>query len=109
MLSRKPGVWYGFQKPALVLANDVIFLATPSLSKDCTKCVQWIECQLSASQRMFLDYELRLCTRHREITIKELQSLVVFGCTALLFMVGATASTHDREEGWDNFLFVYTE
>ena len=46
---------------------------------------------------------------HREITIIELQSLVVFGCTALLFMVGATASTHDREEGWDNFLFVYTE
>ena len=36
---------------------------------------------------------------HREITIIELQSLVVFGCTALLFMVGATASTHDREEG----------
>ena len=60
MLSRKPGVWYGFQKPALVLANDVIFLATPGLSKDCTKCVQWIECQLSASQHMFLDYELRL-------------------------------------------------
>ena len=55
---------------------------------------------------------------HREITIIliELQSPVVFGCTALLFMVGATASTvqctHDREdseEGWDNFLFVYTE
>ena len=46
---------------------------------------------------------------HREITLIELQSLVVFGCTALLFMVGATASTHDREEGWDNFLFVYTE
>ena len=39
-------------------------------------------------------------SRHREITIIELQSLVVFGCTALLFMVGATASTHDREEGW---------
>ena len=46
---------------------------------------------------------------HREITIIELQSLVVFGCTALLLIVGATASTHDREEGWDNFLFVYTE
>ena len=46
---------------------------------------------------------------HREITIIELQSLVVFGCTALHFMVGATVSTHDREEGWDNFLFVYTE
>ena len=46
---------------------------------------------------------------HREITLIELQSLVVFGCTALLFMVGATASTHDREEGWDDFLFVYTE
>ena len=44
---------------------------------------------------------------HREITIIELQSLVVFGCAALLFMVGATASTQDREEGWDNFLFVY--
>ena len=40
---------------------------------------------------------------HREITLIELQSLIVFGCTALLFMVGATASTHDREEGWDNF------
>ena len=40
---------------------------------------------------------------HREITVIERQSLVVFGCTALLFMVGATASTctHDREEGWD--------
>ena len=24
-------------------------------------------------------------------------------------MVGATASTHDGGEGWDNFLFVYTE
>ena len=46
---------------------------------------------------------------HREITLIELQSLVVFGCAALLFMVGATASTHDREEGWDDFLFVYTE
>ena len=45
---------------------------------------------------------------HREITLIELQSLVVFGCTALLFIVGATASTHDREDGWDNFLFVYT-
>ena len=43
---------------------------------------------------------------HREITLIELQSLVVFGCTALLTMVGATDSTHDREEGWDNFLFV---
>ena len=47
--------------------------------------------------------------QHREITLIELQSLVVFGCAALLFMVGATASTHDREEGWDDFLFVYTE
>ena len=36
---------------------------------------------------------------HREITLIELQSLVVFGCTALLFMVGATASTHDRKRG----------
>ena len=44
--------------------------------------------------------------RHREIYIIELQSLVVFGCTALIFMVGATASTHDREKVWDNFLFV---
>ena len=43
---------------------------------------------------------------HREITIIELQSL---GCTALLFIVGSPASTHDREEWWDNFLFVYTE
>ena len=60
MLSIKPGVWYGFQKPALVLANDVIFLATPGLSMDCTKCVQWIECQLSASQRVFLDYEISI-------------------------------------------------
>ena len=50
-----------------------------------------------------------LPAEHREITLIELQSLVVFGCTALLFMVGATASTHDREEGWYNFLFVYTE
>ena len=46
---------------------------------------------------------------HREITIIELQSLVVFDCTALIFMVGATAITHDREEGWEKFLFVYTE
>ena len=46
---------------------------------------------------------------HREITIIELQSLVVLGCTALLFIKGATANTHDREEGWDNFLFVYAE
>ena len=47
---------------------------------------------------------------HREITVIELRSLVVFGCTALLIMVGATVQcTHDREEGWDNFLFVYTE
>ena len=51
----------------------------------------------------------RVGVDHREITVIELQSLVVFGCTALLFMVGATASTHDREEGWDDFLFVYTE
>ena len=60
---RKPGVWYGFPKPVLVLANDVIFLATSSLSKDCTKCVQWIESQLSASQCMFSDYgpRLRIC------------------------------------------------
>ena len=43
---------------------------------------------------------------HREITLIELQSLVDFGCTALLTMVGATDSTHDSEEGWDNFLFV---
>ena len=50
-----------------------------------------------------------LSPTHREITIIELQSLVVFGCTALLFMVGTTASTHDREAGWNNFLFVYTE
>ena len=71
MLSRKPGVWYGFQKPALVLANDVIFLATPGLSKDCTKCVQWIECQLSASQRMFLDYELRLRSEPESIDTKK--------------------------------------
>ena len=75
MLSRKPGVWYGFQKPALVLANDVIFLATPGLSKDCTKCVQWIECQLSASQRMFLDYELRLRSE-AFLSIKELEGLL---------------------------------
>ena len=40
------------------------------------------------------------------ISIIEPQSLVVFGSTALLTMVGATASTHDREEGWDIFLFV---
>ena len=46
---------------------------------------------------------------HREITLIELQSLVVFGWAALLFMVGATVSTHDREEGWDDLLFVYTE
>ena len=43
---------------------------------------------------------------HREITLIELQSLVVFFCTALLTMVGATDNTHDREEGCDNFLFV---
>ena len=59
---RKPGVWYGFPKPVLVLANDVIFLATSSLSKDCTKCVQWIESQLSASQCLFSDYGPRLWT-----------------------------------------------
>ena len=51
----------------------------------------------------------QITLKHREITLIELQSLVIFGCTALLFMVGATASTHDREEGWDDFLFVYTE
>ena len=28
------------------------------------------------------------CLKHREITIIELQSLVVFGCAALLFMAG---------------------
>ena len=44
---------------------------------------------------------------HRVITIIEPQSLVVFGSIALLTMVGATASTHERDEGWDNFLFVY--
>ena len=43
---------------------------------------------------------------HRLLTIIEPQSLVVFGSTALFTMVGATASTHDREQGWDNFLFV---
>ena len=36
---------------------------------------------------------------HREITLIELQSLVVFCCAALLFMVGATSSTHDRIRG----------
>ena len=56
----KPGVWYGFYKPALVLANDVIFLATPRLSKDCVNSETWSRSQLSASQRMFSDYELRL-------------------------------------------------
>ena len=49
------------------------------------------------------------CSEHIEIFLIELQSLVVFNCAALLFMVGATARTHDREEGWDDFLFVYTE
>ena len=34
----------------------------------------------------------------------EQQSLVVFGSKALLTMVEATASAHDREEGWDKFL-----
>ena len=42
---------------------------------------------------------------HRVITVIETQSLVVFCYTALLTMVGETASTHDREDGWDNFLF----
>ena len=60
MLSRKPGVWYGFQKPALVLANDVIFLATPGLSKDSGNMETWSRSLLSASQRLFCVYGLRL-------------------------------------------------
>ena len=43
---------------------------------------------------------------HRVITVIEPQSVVVFGCTALLTMVEATAYTHNREEGWDIFVFV---
>ena len=39
----------------------------------------------------------------------EPQSLVVLGCTALLTMVGAIASTHDREEGWEHFLHICVE
>ena len=46
---------------------------------------------------------------YRIITIVEPQGTVIFGSTALLTVVGATASTHDREEGWGNFLFVKTE
>ena len=54
---------YGrFHKPALVLANDVIFLATPRLSKDCVNSETWSRSQLSASQRMFSDYGPRLCS-----------------------------------------------
>ena len=71
---------------------------------------------VNSSQRLKLKFCVSLVDNvtvdtsdHREITLIELQSLVVFGCAALLFMVGATASTHDREEGWDDFLFVYTE
>ena len=64
---------------------------------------------LPASEVREIEDSKPFAPSHREITIIELQSLVVFGCTALLFMVGATDSTHDREEGWDNFLFVYTE
>ena len=63
----------------------------------------YIHCSLSGTNLIVLS------PQHREITLIELQSLVVFGCAALLFMVGATASTHDREEGWDDFLYVYTE
>ena len=71
------------------------WLAGSGVGKYCTQCRE----PKQGSKRF----------NHREITVIELQSLVVFGCTALLFMVGATASTHDREEGWDDFLFVYTE
>ena len=56
----KPGVWYGFPKPALVPANDVIFLATPCLSKDCVNSETWSRSRLSASQHRFSDYGPRL-------------------------------------------------
>ena len=46
---------------ALVLANDVIFLAIPRLSKDCVNSETWSRSQLSASQCMFSDYGPRLC------------------------------------------------
>ena len=56
----KPGVWYGFHKPALVPANDVILMATPCLSKDCVNSETWSRSRLSASQLMFSDYGPRL-------------------------------------------------
>ena len=56
----KPGVWYGFPKPALVLVNDVIFLATPRLFKDSGNSETWSRSQLSPSQRLFCVYGLRL-------------------------------------------------
>ena len=74
---------------------NCVYVLEIGKSTYCTVQMQNVPCLMS--------YE------HREITLIELQSLVVFGCAALLFMVGATASTHDREEGWDDFLFVYTE
>ena len=74
MLSRKPGVWYGFQKPALVLANDVIFLATPCLSKDSSNLETWSRSLLSASQRLFCVYGLRLWSTGGQTT--ELGSIV---------------------------------
>ena len=53
-----------------------------------------------------LEETLQLKHRVIPVTVIELQSLVVFGCTALHTMVGATARTHDWEEQWVNFLFV---
>ena len=46
---------------------------------------------------------------HRVITIIEAQRLIVLGSTALVTMVGQLCIHNDREEGWDNLLFEYTE
>ena len=48
-------------------------------------------------------------TKHRVITVIEVQRLVVLGSTALFTMVWQLCIYDDRYEGWENFLFVETE
>ena len=102
----------------LPLLRIKVFKNVLLLLDDCItyiRVVHWCCDVLRDQWWIYAEHTVQFCTlrredsTHREITLIELQSLVVFGCAALLFMVGGTASTHDREEGWDDFLIVYTE
>ena len=74
------------------------------------KCIpHFLAILLTEDSHCWNQYNIPIVYTHRVITVIEVQRLVVLGSTALFTMVWQLRIYDDRDEGWENFLFVWIE